>query len=91
MKKPVYRLKTFFLREVVISSLGAIMDVGMSVVSSLYEIYHHNPTLTAKDIFRSGIEIGKDMIGNNDEYTDPCIYRQCIHHITCVPLISSTI
>ena len=37
--------------------------VGMSVVSSLYEIYHHNPTLTAKDIFRSGIEIGKDMIG----------------------------
>ena len=35
----------------------------MSVVSSLYEIYHHNPTLTAKDIFRSGIEIGKDMIG----------------------------
>ena len=33
------------------------------VVSSLYEIYHHNPTLTAKDIFRSGIEIGKDMIG----------------------------
>ena len=37
--------------------------VGMSVVSSLYEIYHHNPTLTAKDIFISGIEIGKDMIG----------------------------
>lgn len=35
----------------------------MSVVSSLYEIYHHNPTLTAKYIFRSGIEIGKDMIG----------------------------
>lgn len=57
------QIKDVLFAGVVISSLGAIMDVGMSVVSSLYEIYHHNPTLTAKDIFRSGIEIGKDMIG----------------------------
>ncbi|WP_456081289.1 YibE/F family protein [Mediterraneibacter sp.] len=48
---------------VLISSLGAIMDVGMSIVSALYEVYLHNPTLTAKEIFQSGIEIGKDMIG----------------------------
>lgn len=39
------------------------MDVGMSIVSALYEVYLHNPTLTAKEIFQSGIEIGKDMIG----------------------------
>lgn len=57
------QIKDVLFAGVVISSLGAIMDVGMSVVSSLYEIYHHNPTLTAKDIFISGIEIGKDMIG----------------------------
>lgn len=48
---------------VLISSLGAIMDVGMSIVSALYEVYLHNPALTAKEIFQSGIEIGKDMIG----------------------------
>ena len=48
---------------ILISSLGAIMDVGMSIVSSLYEVYVHNPTLNGKEIFHSGIEIGKDMIG----------------------------
>ena len=39
------------------------MDVGMSIVSSLYEVYYHNSSLTTKELFRSGIEIGKDMIG----------------------------
>ena len=39
------------------------MDVGMSIVSSLYEVYHHQPNLTRKELFNSGIEIGKDMIG----------------------------
>lgn len=48
---------------ILISSLGAIMDVGMSIVSSLYEIFHHKPDITSKELFQSGIEIGKDMIG----------------------------
>ena len=52
-----------YKRQVLISSLGAIMDVGMSIVSSLYEVQHHNPSITARQLFRSGIEIGKDMIG----------------------------
>ena len=42
------------------------MDVGMSIVSSLYEVQHHNPSITARQLFRSGIEIGKDMIGQNN-------------------------
>ena len=29
--------------SVLIASLGAIMDVGMSIVSALYKIYMHNP------------------------------------------------
>ena len=48
---------------VLIASLGAIMDVAMSIVSALYEVYTHNPALSAKELFHSGIEIGKDMIG----------------------------
>ena len=49
--------------SVLIASLGAIMDVGMSIVSALYEIYMHNPALSAGELYHSGIEIGKDMIG----------------------------
>lgn len=57
------QIKDVLFAGVLISSLGAIMDVGMSIVSSLYEVYYHNPHLTEKDLFKSGIEIGKDMIG----------------------------
>nr|WP_207750748.1 YibE/F family protein [Faecalicatena contorta] len=57
------RIKDVLFAGVLISSLGAIMDTGMSIVSALYEVYTHNPGLTARELFRSGIEMGKDMIG----------------------------
>lgn len=57
------QIKEILFAGILISSLGAIMDVGMSIVSSLYEVYHHQPNLTRKELFNSGIEIGKDMIG----------------------------
>ena len=57
------RIKDVLFAGVLISSLGAIMDVGMSIVSALYEVHHHNPHLSRKELFLSGIEIGKDMIG----------------------------
>lgn len=48
---------------ILISCLGAVMDVGMSIASSLYEIKMINPQASMKKIFISGIHIGKDMIG----------------------------
>ena len=57
------QIKDVLFAGVLISSLGAIMDVGMSIVSALCEVYLHNPTLNKREIFHSGIEIGKDMIG----------------------------
>ena len=57
------QIKDVLFAGVLISSLGAIMDTGMSIVSALYEVYTHNQGLTAKELFRSGIEMGKDMIG----------------------------
>lgn len=57
------QIKDVLFAGILISSLGAIMDVGMSIVSSLYEIYYHKPDITMKELYHSGIEIGKDMIG----------------------------
>lgn len=56
-------IKDILFAGILISSLGAIMDVGMSIVSALSELFHHQPNLNQKQIFDSGIEIGKDMIG----------------------------
>ena len=48
---------------ILIASLGAVMDVAMSVSSSLHEIKENRPDISAREIFRSGINIGRDMIG----------------------------
>ena len=39
------------------------MDVGMSIASSLDEIKQKNPEITWKELFKSGMNIGRDVIG----------------------------
>lgn len=48
---------------ILIASLGAVMDVAMSVSTSLNEIQVNSPDITRKEMFKSGINIGRDMIG----------------------------
>ena len=48
---------------IIISALGAVMDVAMSISSSLEEIHAANPGLQQKELFRSGMNIGRDMVG----------------------------
>lgn len=39
------------------------MDVAMSISSALEEVHAANPTLSRKELFRSGMNIGRDMAG----------------------------
>lgn len=48
---------------ILISSLGAVMDVGMSISSTIEEIYLQNPILNRKELFQSGMRVGRDMMG----------------------------
>lgn len=48
---------------IIISALGAVMDVGMSISSTINEIYEKKPDATVKELFMSGIHVGKDMMG----------------------------
>lgn len=48
---------------IIVSALGACMDVGMSIASSLDEIKMKNPDITWKELFKSGMNIGRDVIG----------------------------
>ena len=54
-------IKDIMFAGILISSLGAIMDVAMSITSSLFEIRTHKPDITTKELFHSGLEIGKDI------------------------------
>lgn len=48
---------------IIISALGAVMDVTMGISSSLSEVSSANPELGQKELFRSGMNIGRDMVG----------------------------
>lgn len=48
---------------VLISALGAVMDVGMSISSAIFELHEANPKMTQSQLVKSGMNIGKDMVG----------------------------
>jgi uncharacterized membrane protein len=48
---------------ILIASLGAVMDVSMSIASTINEIHIHNPEISKGELFKSGINVGKDMMG----------------------------
>ncbi len=48
---------------VIVSALGAVMDVAMSISSAIQELTRVNPDLTARDLMKSGMNIGRDMVG----------------------------
>ena len=56
-------LRYLLVGGIVISALGAVMDVAMSIASAISEIHSVNPSLSTKELFRSGMNIGRDMVG----------------------------
>ncbi len=48
---------------ILIAALGAVMDVSMSISSTLQEIHDKNPGLTGRQLFYSGMTVGRDMMG----------------------------
>ena len=48
---------------IIIGAMGAVMDVAMSIASSLAELREKNPSMSARELFFSGIHIGRDMMG----------------------------
>lgn len=48
---------------ILIGALGAVMDVGMSVASSTYEIHTLNSEISKYQLFKSGMNVGRDVMG----------------------------
>jgi len=56
-------LKDLFLCGILIACMGAVMDVSMSIASAVAEIHSVNPQLGTWELFRSGMNIGRDAMG----------------------------
>lgn len=58
-----FNFRALIFAGIVIAALGACMDVGMSIASSLDEIKNKTKDISWKELFKSGMNIGKDVIG----------------------------
>lgn len=56
-------VRHLFLCGILIACMGAVMDVSMSIASALAEIHSVDPRMGKKELFRSGMNIGRDAMG----------------------------
>lgn len=56
-------IRGLLISGILIASLGAVMDVAMSISSACSELLALDPKITAGRLFRSGMNIGRDAMG----------------------------
>lgn len=57
------KVGTVLYAGILISCLGAVMDVSVSITAALEEVHAKAPTLSMQELIRSGLTVGHDMIG----------------------------
>lgn len=57
------KIKGLLFVSILIASLGAVMDIAMSMASSVNELYILKPEISCKELFTSAMKIGKDIVG----------------------------
>lgn len=57
------QLNYLLVGGILIATLGAVNDVAMSISSAMNELVAVNPNLTRRELFKSGMNIGRDMVG----------------------------
>ena len=60
---PPINLRGIIFAMVVIGAMGAVMDVAMDISASLHELHVKLPDLSFAEFYRSGITIGRDIMG----------------------------
>lgn len=58
-----FDFRSLLFSGIILGALGAVMDVGMSIASSMGEIHNANKDLTRQELFRAGMNVGKDVMG----------------------------
>ncbi|MBC5996157.1 YibE/F family protein [Romboutsia ilealis] len=90
--KTSLKVKDLLFAGILISSLGAIMDTTMSITSSIFEIKDVNNNLSKSQLFISGMNIGKDIMGTMTNtlilaFTGSSINILIIYFMYCMPYI----
>ena len=60
---PSLNFKGILASSIIIAALGALMDTAVSISSTINEIHETDSTLPVKQLFQSGMNVGRDVIG----------------------------
>src|SRR5699024_3939548 len=55
--------KTVFLAGLLLGSLGGVMDIAITIASSIFGLYESNQHISIQALKKSGMDIGKDIMG----------------------------
>jgi len=58
-----FNIHGILFASILLGTLGAVMDVCMSIASAINEVTEANPLLSKMDLFKSGMNIGRDVMG----------------------------
>ena len=50
---------------IIMSTIGAITDTAIAVSSPMREIHFHHPNISRKELYRSGLNIGRDILATS--------------------------
>lgn len=56
-------MRSVFYAAVIIGASGAAMDIAMDVSASMYEIKEKKPDIRARELIRSGFNVGRAVVG----------------------------
>lgn len=62
-KFPALNMRGILFAGIIIGALGAVMDVAMSIASSVFEVSGANTRLSLGKLFESGMNVGRDIMG----------------------------
>ncbi len=60
---PNLNLQGLLFGSVIIGALGAVMDIGMSIASSVTEVKKTYPYARMQELIKSGLTVGRDVMG----------------------------
>lgn len=65
---------------ILISTLGAVMDVGMSLASTIDEIHEKKPELSVSELLQERHKCRQGYDGYNVKHADTCVCRRLDSH-----------
>ena len=56
-------LQRLFAGALILGASGAVMDLAMDIAAGIEEVARHNPALPRKELIRSGMRMGRSVVG----------------------------